>query len=255
MRAEAHGCLFAKKGFQEIFQRAFQVAHAHFPGHVEALNLVEGRKVGSINRIAAERGTGADDAHGRAVFLHHAGLHGAGLGAQQLAAVEIEGILLVAGGVVIRGVQGIKAVPLVLNLRAIGQGEAHAAQHAHCFIAHNGNGVQPASRQGGTGHGEICPGHGGGINFLLQSGLAVLQRSGDGSAGLVQQRPHGGLVFLGHIAHALLHLGESTFLAQDTHAGILQRFHIGNAGYARQGFCLYACNLIFHNGSRVTIRA
>ena len=147
---------------------------------------------------------------------------------------------------VVRRVQRIEAVPLILNLRAIGQGETHAAQHAHRFIAHNGNGMQATGRQRGTWHRKVHTGHGSGINLLLQGCLAVFQRGGDSGTGFIQQRTHGGLVFLGHIAHALLHLGEGTFLAQNTHAGILQRFHIGYAGYARQGFCLYACNLIFH---------
>ena len=213
VRAETHGGFAAEQGFQEVLQRAFQVAYAHVLVYIQTLNLVESRKVGGVNRIATEGAAGADDAHGRCLLLHGAGLHGAGLRAQQLTAVKVEGVFLVAGRVVIRRVQGIKAVPLVFNLRAVGQCKAHAAQNAYGLITHNGDGVQTTGRQGGTRHGKVYPGYGCGIQLCLQGGLAILHGGSDDGSGLIEHGAHGRLVLLRHIAHALLHLCQASLLA------------------------------------------
>lgn len=87
---------------------------------------------------------------------------------------------------ILRRVQRVKAVELVLNLRAVRKGKAHVAQNADGFIPHNGEGVQTARRQGAGRQRQIHPGHGG----LVRQGLHFLQLGvqgfRNGLAGLVK---------------------------------------------------------------------
>lgn len=57
------------------------------------------------------------------------------MSAEEFAGVEIERIFLVAGGVIGGSVERIEAMVFVFDFRAIGEGEAHAAQDLDRFVA------------------------------------------------------------------------------------------------------------------------
>jgi hypothetical protein len=104
-------------------------------GDVEAFELVEDREVGGVDLVAAVGRAGGDDAHRRLGVFHGADLHAGGVGAQEFAGVEIEGVLLVARRVVGGRVEGVETMELVLDFRAVGEGEAHAAEDGDGLVA------------------------------------------------------------------------------------------------------------------------
>ncbi len=67
---------------------------------------------------------------GRRALFHRANLHGGGVGAQQAAVGEVKGVLLVARRMIGGRVQRVETMPLRLDVRAIGEREAHAAENA-----------------------------------------------------------------------------------------------------------------------------
>jgi hypothetical protein len=106
--------------------------------------------VREIEVVAAIDAAGHDDPDRRLVRLHVANLHGGGVGAEQGAAIvgpaaialnrpgEVEGVLHVARRVLGRHVQRVEAVPLVLDLRPLDDGEAHAREDLLHPVAHDG---------------------------------------------------------------------------------------------------------------------
>jgi hypothetical protein len=163
--AEADGGFGAEDLAEEVLEGAFEVGEGDVLIHVEAFELVEDGEVGGVDLVAAIGGTGGDDADGEFFDrLHGADLHAGGVGAEKAAVVEVEGVALVAGGVVSGGVEGVEAVPFGLDLGAFSEGEAHAAESGDGEVADLREGVEGAGAlAGATGQGEIESGDGGGI--------------------------------------------------------------------------------------------
>ena len=246
MGAEANLRAGAEKGAQKIFQRSFQVAHGNVRIHIQAFKLIEGGKVRGVNFVAAVGGTGSDDTHGRQLLFHGADLHGRRVRTQKLAGIKVKCILLIAGRMILRRVQRVKAVELVLNLRAVRQGKAHVAQNADGFIPHDGEGVQPARRQGAGRQRQIHPGHGGLIRLGLHFLQLGVQGFRNGLAGLVKQLADGGFFLPGNVLHARLGQGQFPFFAEDGHARVFHAAPVRRLGDACQGVPLDAYNLFLH---------
>ena len=95
--------------------------------------------------------------------FHGADLHAGGVGAQEFSGIEIEGVLFVARRVVGGGVEGVETMELVLDFRAIGEGEAHAAEDADRFVADQRERMQGAGGNGAGGQRDIDAGERGAV--------------------------------------------------------------------------------------------
>ena len=111
--------------------------------------------MGGVGFVGAVDAAGADDADGRLARGHDARLHGRGMRAQDDVVVDVEGVLRVAGGMVLGQVEQFKVVVVVLDLRPFDHLIAHAHENFHQLFLH---GVQGVGRAGGTGthrHGHV----------------------------------------------------------------------------------------------------
>jgi hypothetical protein len=130
--------------------------------------------------IGAARG---DDPDRRGLTEHGPHLHGAGVGAQQhaltrLLRVEEEGVVHLAGRVLLGEVQGREVVEVVLDVRALGHGEAHLGEDGDHLVhgLHGRMDAAATAMRGGQGQVQRLAGQarveGGGF----QRGLLVVQR-------------------------------------------------------------------------------
>ena len=156
--AEAHRHVVALEvGAHEVDQAALEVAHVGAPVDQQALDLVEHRRVGGV-AVAAVGAAGRDDPERRLARLHGADLHRAGVRAQQqwpavALGLEVEGVEHLPGGVLGRDVERLEIVPVVLDVRAFGDREAHVGEDRHDLLGGLADRVDPpllplARRQG-----------------------------------------------------------------------------------------------------------
>src|ERR1700730_13907585 len=113
------------------------------------------RAVRRINFVAAITGTGCDHTHRRRRRLHSADLNGGGMCAQQSTVRHIKCILLVAGGVVGRGVERIKAMPFIFDVWSVGESESHAAKNVDRAIEHLSEGMERAALVRSAGQRDV----------------------------------------------------------------------------------------------------
>ena len=151
--------------------------------------------------------------------------------AQEASVGEVEGVLLVARGVVGGGVERVEAVPFVVDVRAVGEREAHAAEDLHGAVEQLRDRVQAARRDGArAGQAQVEAGKG--VGFVLggeESG-AFLQGSGEGGADFVEAFADGGAFFLADGFHALADLRERALAAEVFDARLFQRERVGGGG-------------------------
>ena len=129
MRTKTHRGVGAEKFAQKKFQRAFQVGDADFFIHVKSFDLVELRAVRGIDFIATISRARRDDADRRRRGFHRANLHGGSVRAQQPAVGQIKCVLLVARGMIGRGVERVEAMPFRFDVGSVGERESHAAEN------------------------------------------------------------------------------------------------------------------------------
>ncbi len=124
-RTEAHLEIALEECTHEFGQGALQIGEGRMLVHQQAFHLVEHRRVGLV-AVAAVDLAGGDHAQRRLVacfqqVVHVADLHARGMGAQQATVTEIEGVVHGARRVVRREVERLEVVPVVLDLRTVGQ--------------------------------------------------------------------------------------------------------------------------------------
>ena len=147
MRTEANLHAGPHELVGEIGQVAFEIGHRDLPVHVESLDLMEARAVGCVGCIAPVTAAGRDDSHGRFLLLHHANLHRRRLRAQQLAGLQVERVLRVAGRMIGRRVERVEVVVLGLDVRPIRHRETHRVENIDCSLDDLADGMfraQPA---------------------------------------------------------------------------------------------------------------
>ena len=110
--------------------------------------------MGSV-RVRAEHAAGHQDLDGRLLNVHGADLATGGLGAQQEFIRQIEGILHIAGGVILGHVQAGKVVVIVLDLREGAHRKTHAGEHVDDLVGDQGQRVQAAHGAGLGGQGDV----------------------------------------------------------------------------------------------------
>ncbi len=109
------------------------------------------------DRLVAVDAAGADDADGRPLFLHRAGLNAAGMGPQQPVGVlmDIEGILHIAGRMVFRKVERGKIMPVVFDLGAFCNRKAQPAEDMDDLVTYERNRMMRAQGNGIAGQTEV----------------------------------------------------------------------------------------------------
>ena len=150
-------------------------------------------------------------------------LRGGGLCAKEDISVDIEGVLLVLGGVVRRNVEGLKVVVVALDLGAFNDLVAHADKDALHLLEGDHIGVAVA-------HGKAF-GREGDVDGLRRQAL-LLYPSLDGLLGfrdgfldlhadVIDHLTDGRTLLGGDVLHALEDLLEAAFLAEDTDADLI----------------------------------
>ena len=149
-------------------QRALQIRQRDAFADDEPFDLPEHRRVREVEIVAPVDAAGHDDADRRLVRLHVADLHRRGVRAQQrpddrrgvrfrpcTGVREIQRVLHVARGMLGRHVQRVEAVPLVFDLRAFDDREAHAREDVFHAVAHERQRMAMAERAAGAGQRDV----------------------------------------------------------------------------------------------------
>jgi dihydroorotase-like cyclic amidohydrolase len=142
VRAKTDLGIGAEKFEEEKLDRSLEVGKADSRSDIESLHLRELRQMGGINLITAVGGTWGDDPNRGRVRHHRSDLDRGSMGTKKSAVGEIKCILLVAGWVIGRRVQGIKAVPLGLDIGAIGDCKPEPAEDLNRAIHQQGKRVE-----------------------------------------------------------------------------------------------------------------
>ena len=170
-----------------------------------------------------------DDPERRRRVQHGADLHRARMRAQHRPrpglAGEVEGVHLLARGMLGRNVEGGEIVPVVLDVRPLGPAEAHLAEYLGDLVDGLGDRVQAALRRGPDGERDVDP------LFreapfqlaLRQSLLAGVDGVGDGLFQTVEGLAPFAPLFGRSLAQALHQLGDGAAAAERAHPHILQR--------------------------------
>ncbi len=160
----------AEKGARKTLQHAGQVAHAYALVHHERFDLMEHGEVPGVGGVPAVTAAGHHGIDRRRLRFHQADLDRGGMGTQQdalgLARLQVEGVEHAPGRMVRRHIESLEIVPVVLHLRALGDGETHrdedvlqfAADLAHEMGMAPGDGGAQAFGQRPVAGGEKCGG-------------------------------------------------------------------------------------------------
>ncbi len=139
----------------ELRQGSLEVDEGDPFVHHQPLQLQEGRRVGGVRSVPAINHPRRDDPDGRLMQLHGPDLHRRGVGPEQEAVPQIEGVGLVHDRVVQRSIEGHEVVPIRLHLGAPGSGEAQGPEDGPELVDDLGHRVPPAPPPPRPGKGEI----------------------------------------------------------------------------------------------------
>ena len=146
---------------QHGFHEENQVGDGNILAHHHALHLEEGVFVAGVGALVAEAPAGKHGLDGHAgfdepgaVLAVNGVLGGGGLGLEQLAVIQIIGILHIPGGMEFGDIQGFKAFVVRHHFAVILHGKAHGAENGFQLALHQGDGMIGAPVHGG-GHGNV----------------------------------------------------------------------------------------------------
>ena len=125
--------------------------------------------------VGTEDTAGDEHLDGRLLGIHGADLAAGSLGAEQELVRQVEGILHIAGGVILRHVQAGEVVVIVLDLRGIGHSKAHAGEDIDDLVGDQRQRVQTTHRTGLGGQGDVH-----GLGGVAGSKLRFLHLGGSG---------------------------------------------------------------------------
>ena len=228
VRAELEVGARAEQLAEEEFERPLEVGEAHVFGDVETLHLRELGEVGGVDLVAPVGGPGGDDAHGRVVLLHDPDLDGRRVRAQQAAVGKVKRVLLVAGRMVGRGVQRIKTMPLGFDVRPVRNRKSHPLEASHGTVHELGQRVEGPGGRARPGKRQVQSADRRSIGRLKQAELAGLDRRRHRLAELVQKLAEFRPVHLRDVPHPLAQRRHRAALAEQLHAGGLERGAVSN---------------------------
>ena len=108
-----------KQLFRELCQSTFQVCKGDAFVYNQALDLMEGRRMGSVHLIGTVNTSRGKHTDRKLALLHDTGLYRRSLGTKHDVLIYIEGILLILCRMVCRNVQFLEVVKVVLHLGAV----------------------------------------------------------------------------------------------------------------------------------------
>ena len=146
MRAEADRAVGPEERAHEVQQRALQVGERDPVVDREALDLVEGRRVRRVDRVAPVDATRRDHVDGRVALLHRADLRRRRLGPEDDVVVEEERRARRARRVPRREVQALEVVVRRLDLAPVDDLVAEAEEDVLDLAADLRDQVQMAAR-------------------------------------------------------------------------------------------------------------
>ena len=200
-----------------------QVGERDPPVDGEPLDLVEDRRVRRVERVAAVGAAERDEVDRWLLRLHRPDLRGRGVGAQQRARVEIEGVAGIPGGVRLGLVEGVEVVPDGLDLAAVVDLVAHPEEDVLDPAAQLGDQVQAAAAKRLAGQRRVER-----LSVLLcrgrELGLALRECRLDRRSRGVQRHP--GLP-VAHLAQRQLQLALAAEVAD---AQLLERVGVRGRG-------------------------
>eukprot|EP01037_Dinobryon_pediforme_P006661 gene6661-6731_t len=224
----------AEEGAEEIDEAAFEMAERDVAAEHQAFALVEHGGVGGVV-VGAVGAAGDDDAERELAGEHGADLHRGGVGAQDAAAVgafgrgDIEGVHVFAGGMVGGDVERAKIAPVVFDVGAFGDREAHGAEDGGHLLHGAGDRVDEAlgARLGRERDVDAFGGQAGFEGGFLEFGLARLDGGGELGFQNVQRGAAGFAVFRGGLAEFFEEVGEGTGFAEHADADGIPGAQIG----------------------------
>ena len=248
VRAEADDRVLAVQLFGEQLKDALEVGHADTLVDDKALDLVEQRGVGRVYRVRAVHTAGRNNADRRLFLLHDAYLHARGLRAEHHVIRNIEGVLRVARGVVLRDVERFEVIVVELDLRAFRDREAEADEDLLELVEHDVQRVLLADDDFLARQGDV---DGLRLELLREGGLSdgLLPLFDDGlnlGAHVVDHLADGRALLGRNVLHALEQGGQLALFAEELDACIVERTRVRGGGKLLPGGLQNALQLFFH---------
>ena len=168
------------------------------------------------------------------------------MGAEEFTGVEVEGVGVVARGVIGGGVESIEAVELGFDFGSIGEGEAEAAEDLDGAVLHDGEWVQGPGGEAACRHGGVDACDGGGVGSVLKTLLTSVEGSFDGLAGGIEGGAKLGLFLVGEVAHFSGEGIERALFAEEFDAGVFKGRFGGRGLDGGEGIGLNLFGLLDH---------
>ena len=155
------------------------------------------------------------------------------LGPASRGALHVEGVVLLARGVLGRDVELGEIVVVGLDVRPFGDGEAHVGEDLDHLVEHLADGVDAPVLQRPGAHGQrhvgLLAGEAGRERAALQLGLAAFQRLADARLEAVDRLPEGLALVARQGAQRRHQLRDAPLLAERGDAHALDRREIGGS--------------------------
>lgn len=248
---------------KKYFERALEVGKRDAFVDDEAFHLEERHAVRRVDFVTAIAAAGRDDAQRRRLREHGADLHCGGLRAHEAATaqragleagaggetvfLEIKCVLLVARGMIGQRVERVEIEDFVLDVGAIGESEAEAAEDFDGAVARLQNGMERAGRLVAAGQRGIEVG---GLGRGGEVGLLRVEGGGDLVLGRVGGLADDGLLVAGNLGHALEQLGPASAAREVLDAHFLERVGRRRAGDGAEDFFTEGLDVVEHGESR-----
>ena len=190
-----------------------------------------------VHALVAEHAARRDHAQRRAQALHAAHLHRRRVCAQQVAAIQPEGVLHIARRMIGRNVQGVEVVVFGFDFGTIQHGEAERNEKVLEFPLYARDRMQVAAARTGRRQGEIDPlgvesrTQGGRVELLLPG----IERRFELLLGGVEHLADAFALFGRELSHALADFGERAFAAHGVHADRFELLGGCGGSDAREG--------------------
>ena len=153
---EADLTVFAEELTHHFEQRPFQVGHGDIFVDDKPFHLVEHGRMGGVV-VSAEYAAGANDFHGvfRHFRRHRSYLHRRSMSTEQRIFGNIERVLHITGGMILRQVQAFKVIIIIFHFGAFADFIAHTEKDLFDFFNHTADGMDMAGFDFGTGQRNI----------------------------------------------------------------------------------------------------
>ena len=250
MGTEFRLCLRPEQLLCEYLQGSFQIREGNMLVNDQSLNLMEGRRVGSIHFVGTEYPAWRDHSDRQLSLLHDTCLHRGGLGTQHNIFINIESILLVLCRMIRRNIQFFKIIQVVFHLRPFHNLISHSHEDPLHLFQGDGVGMPVADavllrRQrhvDDLGFELLLADH------LLHFLLCLFHDRFDGGPRLVHKLAHLRAFLRRNILHPFEYGGQLPLLPKEPHAYVIEPFRHIRCLDLRDGFFFDLFQSVFHSG-------